>query len=141
MFTGEFNHTIDAKGRMIVPNKFRNLLGDSFVVSKSLDGCLSIYDKSKWDELEKKLNSLPFTDKRARELKRFILGSGSVCETDKQGRILIPMPLRKSANLNQNVILIGVGDHIELWDEEMFNKNNDFSDYEKMAENMEGLNI
>ena len=141
MFTGEFNHTIDTKGRMIVPNKFRNLLGDSFVVSKSLDGCLSIYDKSKWDELEKKLNSLPFTDKRARELKRFILGSGSVCETDKQGRILIPMPLRKSANLNQNVILIGVGDHIELWDEEMFNKNNDFSDYEKMAENMEGLNI
>ena len=74
-------------------------------------------------------------------MKRFILGSGSVCETDKQGRILIPMPLRKSANLNQNVILIGVGDHIELWDEEMFNKNNDFSDYEKMAENMEGLNI
>lgn len=141
MFTGEFNHTIDTKGRMIVPNKFRNILGEAFVISKSLDGCLSIYDKNKWDELEAKLNSLPFTDKRARELKRFILGSGSICETDRQGRILIPMPLRKSANLNQNVVLIGVGDHIEVWDEEMFNKNNDFSDYEKMAENMEGLNI
>lgn len=141
MFTGEFNHTIDAKGRVIVPNKFRNLLGEDFVVTKNLDGCLAIYDKNSWDELEKKLNVLPLTDNRARMIKRFILGGSEVLVADKQGRILIPIALRKYAQLNEDIVFLGVGDHIEIWDKKTFDETNDFTDFETISKNLEGLGI
>ena len=141
MFTGEFDHTIDIKGRMIIPSKFRNLLGEDFVISKSLDGCLAIYEKSKWDEFEQKLNELPFTNEKARNLKRFILGSSTVCELDKQGRILVPKPLRESAGIAQDVVTIGVGDHIEIWSKERFSTDENFNDYKKLSQDMEGLGI
>ena len=141
MFIGQYEHTIDVKGRLTIPNKFRNLLGEGFVLTRGLDGCLSIYDKSSWENLETKLNGLPYTDERARLLRRFILGSSDICEPDKQGRILIPVALRKNANLNQDIVLIGVGDHIEVWDKDMWIKNNDFDNYEKISKDMNGLGI
>ncbi len=141
MFVGQFEHTIDIKGRITIPNKFRNLLGEGFVITRSLDGCLSIYDKEDWDKLKNKLNELPYTDERARVLKRFTLGSSDMCEPDKQGRILIPITLRKNANLIQDVMFVGVGDHIEVWDKSMWESKNDFSDYEKLSKDMEGLGI
>ena len=141
MFTGEFDHTIDIKGRMIIPSKFRNLLGENFVISKSLDGCLAIYEKGKWDEFEQKINELPFTNEKARNLKRFILGSSTICELDKQGRILIPKPLREAAGIIQDVVTIGVGDHIEVWSKERFTTDENFTDYKKLAQDMEGLGI
>ena len=141
MFQGEYNHTIDQKGRIIIPNKLRNLLGDSFILTRSFDGCLSIYELDNWKLLEEKLAGLPMTDERARLLKRFLLGSSVLLESDKLGRILIPQNLRKSANLTQDVVFVGVGDHIEIWALDEYTKKNNFDDYANIAKNMEGLGI
>lgn len=143
MFTGEYNHTIDQKGRLIIPNKFRNLLGEVFFVTKGIDGCLSIYEKEKWEELEKKVEALKITEKKARDFKRFIIGSADECTTDKMGRMLIRQSLRDFAKLKTGgeVVFIGVGDYIEVWDKEMFTERNDFEDFDKLAESLEGLDI
>ena len=141
MFSGEFNHTIDEKGRIIIPNKFRTLLGDSFTVSKSLDGCLSIYDKDEWDVLTKKLSTLPLTDERARFLKRFLLGGSIEVTPDKTGRVLLQKNLIESAKLTKDVVFVGVGTYIELWDLDEYRKQNDFEDFEKISSSMEGLGI
>lgn len=146
MFTGEYNHTIDQKGRLIIPNKFRSLLGESFHITKGMDGCLTIYDNEKWDELEKKVSQLPITDKRARTFKRFIIGGGVECTTDKMGRILVPQCLREFAKLDSDnsekeVIVVGVGNYIEIWAADVYTERNDFEDFDKLAESMEGLGI
>ncbi len=94
MFMGEYNHTIDAKGRVIVPSKFRETLGDEFVVTKGLDGCLFVYDNNEWTAFEEKLKSLPITNKEARQFVRFFLAGAASVEVDKQGRILLPSSLR-----------------------------------------------
>lgn len=141
MFYGEYSHTIDIKGRLTIPTKFRYLLGDDFYITRELDGGLTIYDKSKWAELENKLNNLPITDTKARDLRRFYLGSSCPCEVDKQGRVLIPLALRTHANLKQEVVIVGVGDHIELWDKKLWDEKYQFDDYDKLAKDMEGLGI
>ena len=88
MFMGEYNHTIDAKGRLIIPSKFRELLGEEFVLTKGLDGCLSIYPMDEWKAFEEKLRALPLTNKNARTFTRFFVAGATNCELDKQGRIL-----------------------------------------------------
>ena len=97
MFMGEYNHTIDAKGRLIVPSKFREQLGDEFVVTKGLDGCLFVYDNTEWKKFEEKLQALPLTNQNARKFSRFFLAGASACEVDRQGRILLPSVLRDSS--------------------------------------------
>ena len=97
MFMGEYNHTVDAKGRLIVPSKFREQLGDEFVITKGLDNCLFVYDNSEWAALEEKLRALPITNTAGRKFSRFLLGSAATCEVDKQGRILLPSVLREFA--------------------------------------------
>ena len=114
MFMGEYNHTIDAKGRLIVPSKFREILGDVFVVTKGLDGCLFVYDNEEWKRFEEKLRSLPITNKEARQFVRFFLAGATEAEVDKQGRILIPNVLREFAALTKDVVLVGVGSRIEI---------------------------
>ncbi len=141
MFTGEYHHNLDAKGRMIIPVKFRENLSGEFVVTRSLDGCLSMYAPDEWKVLEDKLNGLPMTNEKARKLKRFLLGSAVSCELDKQGRILIPQVLRDKAELTKDVTLVGVGDHVEIWSSEKWELDNDFSDTSELAEDMEGLGI
>lgn len=141
MFTGEYHHNLDAKGRMIIPVKFRDDLNGEFVITSSLDGCLSMYAPAEWQILENKLNALPMTNQKARRLKRFLLGSAVPCELDKQGRILIPQVLRDKIALKKDVTLIGVGDHIEIWASEKWEEENDFSDTQELAEDMEGLGI
>ena len=89
MFMGEYNHTIDAKGRLIIPSKFRELLGEEFVLTKGLDGCLSIYPMDEWNAFEEKLRALPLTNKNARTFTRFFVAGATNCELDKQGRILV----------------------------------------------------
>ena len=86
MFMGEYNHTVDAKGRLIVPSKFREQLGDEFVVTKGLDGCLFVYENTEWKALEEKLHALPLTNANARKFSRFFLAGATTCEVDKQGR-------------------------------------------------------
>ena len=115
MFMGEYNHTIDAKGRLIIPAKFREELGDLFVIAKGLDGNLTAYDMTAWKSLETKLNELPSTLKEARALKRFFLSGAAEIELDKQGRALLPSNLREHAGLTKDVTLVGVGDKVEIW--------------------------
>ncbi|HIU88396.1 MAG TPA: division/cell wall cluster transcriptional repressor MraZ [Candidatus Avilachnospira avistercoris] len=116
MLMGEYNHIIDAKGRLIIPAKFREELGDSFVVTRGLGSCLSIYPEAAWERMIEKVRELPVTDKRGRDFKRYIVSGAADCELDKMGRILLPQPLRNFAGLNKEVVLVGQIDFIEIWD-------------------------
>ncbi|OAT81816.1 division/cell wall cluster transcriptional repressor MraZ [Desulfotomaculum copahuensis] len=115
MFMGEFQHTIDAKGRLIIPARFREGLGDKFVLTKGLDGCLFAYPPQEWTALESKMRSLPFTRADARAFVRFFFAGACECEVDKQGRILIPGNLREYAALEKDVVVIGVSSRVEIW--------------------------
>lgn len=141
MFMGEYNHTIDAKGRLIVPAKFREALGDEFVVTKGLDGCLFVYSNSEWNAFEEKLRTLPLTNKNARQFTRFFLAGAATCEVDKQGRILLPQVLREFAKLEKDVVLVGVASRIEIWSKEVWEEsvNTYDTDMDEVAENMENL--
>lgn len=141
MFMGEYNHTVDAKGRLIVPSKFREQLGDEFVVTKGLDGCLFVYENTEWKALEEKLHALPLTNANARKFSRFFLAGATTCEVDKQGRILLPAVLRDFAKIDKDAVLVGVGSRIEIWSKDAWNESNTYDDMEEIAENMEGLGI
>lgn len=141
MFMGEYSHTIDAKGRIIVPAKFRESLGDNIVVTKGLDNCLFVYTSEDWRKFEEKLRTLPLTNKDARKFTRFFLAGAAEMEIDKQGRILIPSVLREFAALEKDVVLVGVGSRIEIWDKARWNESISIydDDMEEVAENMESL--
>lgn len=115
MFTGEYSHSVDEKGRLIIPSKFREELGSTFVIAKGLDGCLSVYPNDEWKKFEEKLSALPYTDVDARRFSRYMLAGAVTVELDKQGRILIPSNLRSFASLDKDVVLIGVGMRAEIW--------------------------
>ena len=136
MFMGEYNHTIDTKGRLIIPAKFREVLGDSFVVTKGLDGCLFVYDNTEWSAFEDKLKTLPLTNKEARKFVRFFLAGAASVEVDKQGRILIPSVLREFAALDKEVVLAGVGRRIEIWSKDRWEETLKYDDMEEIAEHM-----
>lgn len=140
MFMGEYNHTIDAKGRIIVPSKFRDTLGDTFVVTLGLDGCLFVYPNSEWESFLTKLNSLPGS-KEARQLQRYFLAGATECEVDKQGRILIPTKLRTAAALDKDVVFVGVLSKIEIWSKERWEQNNIYDDMDDVAEHMSEFGI
>ncbi len=141
MFTCEYNHTIDQKGRLIIPNKFRNLLGEVFVITKGIDECLEIYDKETWDKFSEKINALPYSNPSAREFKRIFIGRATDVSPDKMGRVQLTIALRNVAGLKQDITFLGVGDHIELWDTDTFKKKNNFDDSDEMSRKMEGLGI
>ncbi|MCI8836690.1 MAG: division/cell wall cluster transcriptional repressor MraZ [Hungatella sp.] len=141
MFMGEYNHTVDAKGRLIVPSKFREQLGDEFVVTKGLDGCLFVYENTEWKILEEKLKSLPLTNANARKITRFFLAGATLCEVDKQGRILLPAVLREFAKIEKDAVMVGVGNRIEIWSKESWTSANVYDDMDEIAESMEGLGI
>jgi MraZ protein len=115
MFMGEFQHNIDTKGRIIVPAKFREGLGEGFVVTRGLDKCLFAYPMDEWKLLEEKLKKLPLTKKDARAFTRFFFSGAVECEVDKQGRINIPQPLRNYAVLEKECTVIGVSNRVEFW--------------------------
>lgn len=131
---GQFNHSIDAKGRMIVPNKLRDKLGESFVITKGLDGCLYGYPEAEWEAFEDKIRTLPMQNKKAREVKSFFISSAIECELDGQGRILIPQNLRNFAHLTKEVAVVGNLERIEIWDIETWNQRS-----EQIAENMDDI--
>lgn len=141
MFIGEYSHTIDAKGRLIVPSKFREQLGDEFVVTKGLTGVSSCTKIPNGNHFEEKLHALPLTNANARKFSRFFLAGVCACEVDRQGRILIPSVLREFAHLEKDVVLVGVGSRIEIWNKAVWNEKNVYDDMEEIAENMEGLGI
>lgn len=142
MLIGEFEHSLDAKGRLIMPAKLRESIGDTFVVTKGLDGCLFAFSITEWTNFEEKLKSLPLSNKNSREFVRFFLSGATECEIDKQGRFLIPNNLREAAGLVKETVIIGVGTRIEIWDKEKWTEyNNENMSVEDIAENMTMLGI
>ncbi|GBD63433.1 mraZ protein [Tetragenococcus halophilus subsp. halophilus] len=131
---GEFEHSIDTKGRLIVPSKLREQLGEKFVVTRGLDGCLFGYPQTEWEKLEEKLDQMPLAKKDARSFVRFFYSAATECEIDKQGRINIPNTLRKHASLEKNCVIIGVSTRIEIWDKKRWD---DFS--EETEENFDDI--
>jgi MraZ protein len=122
MFMGEFNHSIDIKGRLIIPSKFREELGSAFVVTRGLDQCLFVYPMNEWHRIEEKLKSLPFTKKDARAFTRFFFSGASECALDKQGRVSISNGLREYAKLMKDCVVIGVSTRLEIWDQETWSR-------------------
>lgn len=135
MFMGEYNHSIDAKGRIIVPAKFREALGEQFVVTLGLDGCLFVYPDEEWQEFIQQLNNLP-GNKEARQLQRYFMAGAATCEVDKQGRILIPHKLREAAALEKEIVFVGVLKKIEIWSKERWDGNNNYDNMDEIAEHM-----
>lgn len=140
MFMGEYNHTIDTKGRLIIPSKFRELLGEEFVITKGLDGCLFIYENSEWTSFESNLKKLP-PNKNSRQLVRYFVASAASLEVDKQGRILIPANLREFAGLSKDVVLAGVASRIEIWDKERWEGETAVDDMDDIAEQMADMGL
>lgn len=143
MFLGEYNHSIDVKGRLIVPAKFREELGDQFIVTKGLDGCLYIYPNNEWEEFEKKLSELPMGKSDIRKMVRFFLSAATQVEVDKQGRILVPGNHREYAGLEKDVVFAGVGKKIEIWSKSKWDSTAtfDYEDMDDVAERMADLGI
>ena len=141
MFMGEYNHTIDAKGRLIVPSKFREALGDEFVVTKGMDGCLFVFDNSEWQAFVKKLRDLPMIDKEARQFTRFFLAGAASLEVDKQGRILLPAVLREFAGITKDAVLGGVGSRVEIWSKDRWEGTVTYQDMEEISGHMVELGI
>ena len=143
MFIGEYEHSVDAKGRVIMPAKLRDDIGEKFIITKGLDGCLFAYSLDEWTNFESKLKTLPLTNKNARDFVRFFLSGAVECEIDKQGRFLIPGNLRTYAILEKEIIIIGVGTRIEIWNREEWKKysSDENISADEIAENMTMLGI
>ena len=121
MFMGEYHHNIDEKGRLIIPAKFRNELGDKFIVTRGLEKCLYIYSESEWNTIVSKIKTLPFTKKDVRTFVRSFFSGATECEFDRQGRINITSPLVSYADITKECVVIGANDRIEIWSEESWN--------------------
>ncbi|MBQ1597594.1 MAG: division/cell wall cluster transcriptional repressor MraZ [Lachnospiraceae bacterium] len=143
MFMGEYSHTIDPKGRLIVPAKFREQLGSEFVLTKGLDGCLYGYSYEEWHKFEEHFQNLGSMTSNVRKLTRFFFASACNLEIDKQGRVLIPANLREFAGLSKDVVLAGNLNRIEVWDKQKWDEANTFDDIDEVAESFGemGLNI
>ena len=141
MFIGEYNHTIDAKGRIIVPAKYRDNLGEHFYVTKGYDDCLFAYDEADFKALGDKIRALPLSNKASREITRFFLGSAQEAEFDKQGRVLIAQPLKEYADLTKNVVLVGAGNHIEIWSKERYDAAEESMDVNEVAVKLEEFGL
>lgn len=135
MFMGEYNHSIDPKNRVIVPAKFRDELGENFVVTAGLDGCLYLCPTNDWKAFVEKLAQLPFT-KETRVFQRHFMQNAADCEIDKQGRILIPSNLKELAGLDKDVVFVGVIGKIELWSKERLEANTADETMEDIAEKL-----
>ncbi len=142
MFKSQYNHTVDAKGRLSIPSKFREQLGDEFVITKGMDGCLFVYANDDWEEFERKLSSLPtLTNKDARQFVRFFLAGAASVDVDKQGRILLPNHLKVHAALERDVVLVGAGTRIEIWSLDRWESMNPDKDMDEIAAGMESLGL
>ena len=142
MFTGEYRHTVDDKGRIAVPVKFRAQLAPGSMVSGWLDDCLAIHTKAGWEELSDKVAALPFTDPRSRSFQRFVFSTATEAQMDKQGRILLPAYLRQSVGLTGEAVLVGSRDHAEIWAPDRWDTyRKALEDPQELAKAFEGLGI
>ena len=141
MFIGEYQHSLDAKGRMFMPSKFRDELGETFIVTLGLVYCLFAFPIDEFEKLKVKIDSLSISNKEARQFARFFFAGACECETDKQGRIMIPAKLRNYAKLEKDVTVVGVSTRLEIWNSETWEKENgiDSFDPDTLSEKMEGV--
>ncbi|PRR82920.1 division/cell wall cluster transcriptional repressor MraZ [Clostridium vincentii] len=142
MLIGEYQHALDIKNRIIVPSKLREDLGNNFVMTKGLDGCLYAYPLEEWKNLQEKLKMLPLSNKDARAFVRFFFAGACEVEMDKQGRGLIPQNLREYAGIEKEIVSIGVLTRVEIWSKEKWKNYNESNvDYQLIAEKMSDLGI
>lgn len=140
---GEYQHTLDAKGRLIIPAKFRDELGTGSVMTRGLDNCLFLFPAEEWEILEGKLKTLPLTKSDARQFVRFLFSGATECELDKQGRINVPQNLREYAQIEKDAVVIGVSSRVEIWSKEKWESyvNQAEESFENIAENIVELGI
>lgn len=143
MLLGEYQHSLDTKGRLTIPSRLRDGLGERFVVTKGLDSCLFVYPLAEWTTLEQKLRNLPLTRADARSFVRLLFSGAIECEVDRQGRILLPPNLREHARLTKDVYLLGVSNRVEIWDKEIWEQYSEqvTASFEQAAEHLEDLGI
>ena len=143
MLIGEYEHSLDVKGRLIMPAKLREDMGEKFIITKGLDGCLFGFSQTEWSNFEEKLKTLPLTNKNARDFVRFFLSGAIECEIDKQGRFLIASNLREYANMEKDVVIIGVGTRLEIWNRDKWKNytSGENISADEIAENMTMLGI
>ncbi len=141
LFGGEYNHSVDAKGRVIMPSKFRETLGNKFWITRGLDKNLTVYSCDEWQKVYEKISTLPFVDRNSRALSRLLLSGCSECEVDKQGRILIPQSLRTYAGIDKDVTVIGNGNKVEIWNTDTWNDYIAELDADQAASNLCELGI
>lgn len=141
MFLGEYQHSIDEKGRVIMPARFRDQLGDKFIITRGLDGCLFVYPMDEWLKLSHEVQNLPLARKDARFFSRLLFSGAAEGECDKQGRVSIPNNLREYALVQKDVVIIGVSTRLEIWSVENWAQVNDEAadKYEELAEKLEGF--
>ena len=143
MLIGEYEHNLDEKGRLIMPAKLRDDMGEKFIITTGLDGCLFGFSMSEWQKFEDKLKSLPITNKNARNFTRFFLAGATECELDKQGRFLISAKLRVTASLEKEAVIIGTGTRIEIWNKAKWEEQTSYENIsiEEIEQNMQELGI
>lgn len=143
MFLGEYQHSIDDKGRIIIPAKFREALGTDFIVTRGLDNCLFVYPRSEWNAFEQKLKQLPLMKSDARAFTRFFFSGASECEWDKQGRVTLPGHLREYAKLEKECVVIGVSNRVEIWDKSTWDAYKEQSEesFAEIAEKLVDFNL
>ena len=141
MFIGEYSHNLDQKGRLIIPSRFRDELHASFMLSRGLDGCLTIYSLDQWYKIFEEIEKLPFTNKDKRNYVRVLTSNASECTLDNQGRILVPSNLASSVGIKKECVVIGANDHVEIWDKEAWDSYYDEAskNFEEVAENLSNL--
>ena len=141
MFIGEYQHNLDAKGRIIIPSRFRDELNTNFILTRGLDGCLTIYSLEQWEKMFVEINKLPTTKKAARQYVRMLTSTATECVLDNQGRIQIPSFLSKPVNIQKECVVIGANDHIEIWDKATWDNYylEASENFEDVAENLSDL--
>lgn len=141
MFIGEYYHNLDAKGRIIIPAKFRDELNGTFILTRGLDGCLTIYSTEKWEKIFEEINKLPETRKATRQYIRMLTANACECTLDNQGRILIPSNLSNSVNITKECVVVGANSHVEIWDKGTWTAYMDDAseNFEDIAESLSDL--
>lgn len=139
MFEGQYFHNTDAKGRIVMPSQLREGLGESFIITRGYEGCLTVYSNEEWERFAARLAAMPEHNAAARRILRIFSSGAARCEADKQGRILIPAHLREYAGIQKEVVIIGTLSKIELWDADKWGKYNNDDDSITLEEAAESL--
>ena len=139
LFVGEYKHTIDAKNRLFIPAKYRDMLGESFYITRKMEKCLAIYSEAEWSKLTDKLNTLP--DSVVGSIKQFLYSKTISATPDSQGRVVLPPELLSYASIDKNTVIIGVGDHLQIWSDKLWEEKEKAIDTEALMEQLRQLGL